>query len=599
MVNMYGAGKAFNLRYQQNNHRLMPRPGFQHAQQKAMILGGCHGHHHSGPTNVTINQGPQGFWGFMSGLFGGLFGGGMMGGLFGPFNQISGGGYMGGMPTIQNTKNQTQAQQLQNLQTLFPDYSIVSEEGGKFSTISKKDGSVISGTYEEMKTKLAADKGAKPDTEKPDTEKPGTEKPGTEKPGTEKPGTEKPGTEKPGTEKPGTEKPGTEKPGTEKPDTEKPDTNPATKGGSTPGTPATADQIKDYKGKFTVSDKVRGDAGNITRNNCIMSSEKVDGFPKQITVGGYTYDYVRTEDGAAIYKSTAASAAGDEYRLEKNADGTFGLNQYKGMKGAGTADITQASKAATVKSPGHDNLTGEKPWTAEQKAEYNKPVEVQFAVSTKWVNTGGTATVKMPDGTVFTAETGLGTDKGNFNALAQDLLGQIHAAGWTGVTTLQNTNPAMQEVFDGTNSWSKTYDPNAGAVSNNPTTQGADAGETVAENLGGYTTDNEKQEAIQLIQAQTPQSIKSFLNGYKEESEIGKEDIMTQIAHESEWSDIERKSSYQKIIANVLVASKDKIGTDAYKGLQDLQNNLLQNKIQTLSEDQAIAADKWINELMQ
>ena len=560
MVNMYGAGKAFNLRYQQNNYRMMPRPMGPRQPMPRAGLFGCHGSH-CGPTNVTINQGPQGFWGFMTGLcqglFGGMFGGFGMGmglGGFSPFGMLNG---LNNTQQTQDTEAADKARKFQNLQTMYSNYKVIDNGDGTY-VISKGEGDVVAkGTYDELIKGLPT----QPKVDNPEEDNPEVDNPEGDNPS--------------------------------------PTPQSYSGAGATPGTAATADDIKGYNGKFTVSDKVRGDAGNITRNNCIMSSEKVDGFPKQITVGGYTYDYVRTEDGAAIYKSTAASAAGDEYRLEKNADGTFGLNQYKGMKGAGTADITQASKAATVKSPGHDNLTGEKPWTAEQKAEYNQPVEVQFAVSTRLINTGGTATVKMPDGTVFTAETGLGTDKGNFEALAQDLLGQIHAAGWTGVTTLQNTNPNMQEAFDGTNSWSKSYDPNVGAVSNNPKTQGADAGETVAENLGGYTTDNEKQEAIQLIQAQTPQSIKSFLNGYNGEREIGKEDIMTQIAHENEWSDIERKSSYQKIIANVLVASKEKIGTDAYKGLQDLQNNLLQNKIQTLSEDQAIAADKWIKELME
>ena len=75
-MGMYGAGKAWHLSFrpqnlcQQQVRRMPPLP-----------MGGSY----SEVTNVTIKNGPQGFWGFMSGLFSGLgFGGGMpMGGLFG------------------------------------------------------------------------------------------------------------------------------------------------------------------------------------------------------------------------------------------------------------------------------------------------------------------------------------------------------------------------------------------------------------------------------------------------------------------------------------------------------------------------------------
>ena len=89
---------------------------------------------------------------------------------------------------------------------------------------------------------------------------------------------------------------------------------------------------------FTVHDDVRGTSGDIRRSSCTMSDEKdVSGYPKTITVGPYSYKFERITDGVAIYSSV--NGAGDEYRLEKNADGTFALNQYAGDKGAGTKDI--------------------------------------------------------------------------------------------------------------------------------------------------------------------------------------------------------------------------------------------------------------------
>ena len=86
-MGIYGAGKAFNLRYAQNTY--VPNRGMNIRQARQPIMFGGHCHCAPQNTNVTINNGPTGFWGFMSGLFGGLFGGGGMmgmgmgGGLFG------------------------------------------------------------------------------------------------------------------------------------------------------------------------------------------------------------------------------------------------------------------------------------------------------------------------------------------------------------------------------------------------------------------------------------------------------------------------------------------------------------------------------------
>lgn len=180
MVNMYGAGKAFNNRFIQNNYPTMAKPT-NRRQAPTLNFFGC-GHQHSGPQQVTINNGPQGVWGFLGGLAQGILGGGLLGGLFGGGNQYGGFNQMqygmspygminqGINPVTPQNQNQTQAQQLSNLKTLFPDYNIVSEDGGKFSTIGKK-GDVISGNYEEMKTKLAADKGTKPANETVDPNK--------------------------------------------------------------------------------------------------------------------------------------------------------------------------------------------------------------------------------------------------------------------------------------------------------------------------------------------------------------------------------------------------------------------------------------------
>ena len=102
---------------------------------------------------------------------------------------------------------------------------------------------------------------------------------------------------------------------------------------------ATAEGFALYNGPMTVHDDVRGSRGDIKRNTFTVSDDKdSSGFPKTISIGPYSYKFERVENGVAIYSSI--TGAGDEYRLQKNSDGTYALNQYKGDKGAGQADIS-------------------------------------------------------------------------------------------------------------------------------------------------------------------------------------------------------------------------------------------------------------------
>ncbi len=343
MVNMYGAGKAFNLRYQQNNYRMMPRPGFQHAAQKAALLG-CHGHHHCGPQNVTINQGPQGFWGFMTGLFGGLFGGGMMGmgGLLGgmsPYGMLN-----QALSGTQKTEDQTQAQDLQRLKTLFPDYKIVPEKDGGFSAISKDGHSIISGDYETMQTKLSEDLAAhSKDKAKSTGDDDGSKAKGAgEGDGSKAQGTGKgDGNNKTqGTGDGG----GSKAKGTGDNNGYKTQSS-----GTGQATPVGKDDLKAgvHQGRFTVHDTERGRAGDLTRNTYVVGVDNAQGYPESITVGGYKYDFKEIDDkGNIIYKSV--HGAGQEYRLEKNADGTFGLNQYAGMVGSNEVDLKNGTPGIQV-----------------------------------------------------------------------------------------------------------------------------------------------------------------------------------------------------------------------------------------------------------
>lgn len=162
-MGIYGAGKAFNLRYAQNT--FVPNRGINVRQSRQPIMFGSHCHCAPTNTNITINNGPTGFWGFMSGLFGGLFGGGGMmgmGGMFGGFNPFGGmfnmlGGLFGGnSPFGALNAQQAQPQQpqgnneLANLEKMYSKYKVLPNGNGTY-TITKGEGdNVKTGTYDEL-----------------------------------------------------------------------------------------------------------------------------------------------------------------------------------------------------------------------------------------------------------------------------------------------------------------------------------------------------------------------------------------------------------------------------------------------------------------
>ena len=145
-MGIYGAGKAFNLRYAQNT--FVPNRGINVRQSRQPIMFGSHCHCAPTNTNVTINNGPTGFWGFMSGLFGGLFGGGMMGGLF---NNIGGYSPFGMINAQQAQPQQPQGNnELANLEKMYSKYKVLPNGNGTY-TITKGEGdNVKTGTYDEL-----------------------------------------------------------------------------------------------------------------------------------------------------------------------------------------------------------------------------------------------------------------------------------------------------------------------------------------------------------------------------------------------------------------------------------------------------------------
>lgn len=291
-MGMYGAGNAFGLNY---------KPiGINYQQPQVKRHYGPIGARQMPPqqsttiVNIDNTIGPKGFWGFALGFAQGFL----------PFlgsktsNQIS---------TINQTQQAQTAQQpsnnnqLANLKALFgAKFEIVQDSDGRFSATNKSTGELVANndSYEDTKAKLSGT------NTKPKQKSQGTQKPETPAAGTDP-------------------KPGTQDP---KPDNKY-------------GTAASAKDILGYKGVITVHDggesRVNGD---IKRDNCSFEGGSEKDFPTKIKVGSFEYKFERMDGNHAIYSSVSGN--GDEYRLEKNSDGTFALNQYDGDKGFNQVDIS-------------------------------------------------------------------------------------------------------------------------------------------------------------------------------------------------------------------------------------------------------------------
>ena len=154
LMSLVGMGRAFNLRFMPNGplrtncyHRPMPHVG---------LFGG--GGNFSYTENVNIQNGPSGFWGFMTGLTQGLFGGGM-------FGMGMGGGIFGLLNSRQAATpqgpSQTQGEDahLKNLTDFYGKSYIIKshpDKDGIYQAVPKDGGKPIEGTYDELMEKLAS-----------------------------------------------------------------------------------------------------------------------------------------------------------------------------------------------------------------------------------------------------------------------------------------------------------------------------------------------------------------------------------------------------------------------------------------------------------
>ena len=111
----------------------------------------------------------------------------------------------------------------------------------------------------------------------------------------------------------------------------------------------TSAQIHKFKGNVIVHDDGLGKKGDITGEAKFSADTKQNGYPASIRVGNYNYTFDRVDkDGTVWYKSQNGN--GQFYRLEKNNDGSIGLNQHAEDNGVGKADVSKWRKPSSAAS---------------------------------------------------------------------------------------------------------------------------------------------------------------------------------------------------------------------------------------------------------
>lgn len=111
----------------------------------------------------------------------------------------------------------------------------------------------------------------------------------------------------------------------------------------------TSAQIHKFNGNVIVHDDGLGEKGDITGKTTVSKETGQNGYPQKITVGKYNYTLAKVDaDGTVWYKSSDGSE--QLYRLEKNDNKTYGLNQHAQDKGVGIADISKWGKPSSAAS---------------------------------------------------------------------------------------------------------------------------------------------------------------------------------------------------------------------------------------------------------
>lgn len=111
--------------------------------------------------------------------------------------------------------------------------------------------------------------------------------------------------------------------------------------------------MKKFNGNITVHDdelfEKLGDKSDITGKTTVSKEIGQGGYPKELKVGNYKYTLERVDaDGTVWYKSQNGNK--QLYRLEKNNNNTYGLNQHSEDNGVGEADVSKWKKTTPTSS---------------------------------------------------------------------------------------------------------------------------------------------------------------------------------------------------------------------------------------------------------
>lgn len=111
----------------------------------------------------------------------------------------------------------------------------------------------------------------------------------------------------------------------------------------------TSAEIHKFNGNVIVHDDGLGEKGDITGKTTVSKETGQNGYPQKITVEKYNYTLYRVEDNGTVwYKSQNGN--GQLYRLEKNNNNTYGLNQHAEDGGVGEADVSKWKKTTPTSS---------------------------------------------------------------------------------------------------------------------------------------------------------------------------------------------------------------------------------------------------------
>ncbi len=435
-MGIYGFGKAFNTRYVMGG-QYSRRPHVNVRGGRPVMLGGSS---FTKTTNVTINNGPTGFWGFMSGLFGGLFGGGLFGG--GLFGGLFGGGMGMGMgmspfgminQAQMPVQNQPKGDRLADLQKMFPDWVITSDGNGHYDAVNKDQTIHEEGNFDEMCDKLLKHKKEEPQGPKAE-EEPEKNVP-TEQPDGNKP-----------TEQPDGNKPTEEKAAVP------PSDNGNTKAGNASGTGEGSGTGKVHvaNGWYRSDTKTGNENIHLQLSKCDSAAAVVD---KLLSAGG-KMDFLSATDRADLTKKMIS------YNPSIfNADGSIKANanwdkldlpsidylrkQYveEGSKKYDGAQVSYKSKTTGAQTEKKVSNTQEATRQNKTKAY---TATITFKIHTMGLNQGsGVARFTDSTGRVhtYTASTGASWNATNARKdIAEQIRQQIAADGFTNVTLKNPSN---------------------------------------------------------------------------------------------------------------------------------------------------------------